>query len=166
MNIVRYRQWPGPRSMQEEFRQAIDRLFEGGRLDQGESDESSVVTSQWMPRVDIKEEKDRFLILADLPGVDADDVEVSMDNGILTIKGERRNEQGEQTDRFARIERSYGLFHRRFALPDSADPQGITAHTRNGVLEIAIPKRPEMAPRRISVGRHEASREEGKVTPH
>ena len=168
MNIVRYRQWPSPRSMQEEFRQAIDRLFEGGRMDQGgmeSSDESSVVTSQWTPRVDIREDKDRFLILADLPGMDAEDVDVSMDKGILTIRGERKSEHAEQTDRFARIERSYGMFHRRFALPDSADAQGITAHCRNGVLEISIPKRPEAAPRRIQVGRHEAS-QEGSGSQH
>ena len=156
MNIVRYRQWPGQSSLQDEFRQMFDRMFEGGLLDQRDSDDSSVVTSQWVPHVDVKEERERFVLYADLPGIDPDDIEVSMDKGILTIKGERRSETTEQTDRFARIERRYGSFHRRFALPDSADPEGIQARGRHGVLEIIIPKRPETSPRRIQVGRHES----------
>ena len=154
MNVVRYRQWPGQSSLQNEFRQMFERLFEGNLLDQGESDESSVVTSQWVPRVDIKEENDRFVLYADLPGIDPDEIEVSMDKGILTIRGERRVDSAEQTDRYSRIERRYGSFHRRFALPDNADPEGINATGRNGVLEISIPKRPETTPRRIQVGRH------------
>jgi HSP20 family protein len=144
--------------MQNELRQAFDRFFGGGLLNnEGTADDSSVVTSQWVPRVDVKEEKDRFVLYADLPGIDPDDIEVSMDKGILTIKGERGSESTQETDRFSRIERSYGSFHRRFALPDSADPEGIQAHGRNGVLEIVIPKRPESAPRRIQVGRHEGA---------
>ena len=158
MSIVRYRQWPGQASLQNEMKQAFDRLFEGSLFDQTGSDDSSVVTSQWVPRVDVKEENDRFVLYADLPGIDPNDIEVSMDKGLLTIKGERSSETSEQTDRFSRIERRYGSFHRRFALPDSADPEGIQAHGRNGVLEITIPKRPESAPRRIQVGRYEEKR--------
>ena len=151
MNIVRHRQWP-QNTLQDEFRHMFERFFEGSGLDTRDTDDSSVVTSQWVPRVDVKEDKDRFVLYADLPGIDPDDIEVSMDKGILTIKGERSSETSEQTDRFSRIERRYGSFHRRFALPDSADPEGISAHGRNGVLEIVIPKRPESAPRRIQVG--------------
>jgi len=153
MSIVRYRQWPGQARMQNEIRQAFDRLLEGNLFDQDEADDSSVVTSQWVPRVDVKEEKDRFVLYADLPGIDPDDIDVSMDKGILTIKGERKSETSEQTDRFSRVERHYGSFYRRFSLPDSADAEGIQAHGRNGVLEITIPKRAEAAPRRIQVGR-------------
>jgi len=158
MNIVRYRQWPGQNPLQNEFRQMVDRLFEGNLFDQGNADESSVVTSQWVPHVDVKEESDRFVLYADLPGIDPNDIEVSMDKGILTIKGERSSETSEQTDRFSRIERRYGSFHRRFALPESADPEGIQAHGRNGVLEITIPKRPQATPRRIPIGRYEGDR--------
>ncbi len=157
MNIVRYRQWPAQAHMQNEIRKAFDRLFEGNLLDQDESDDSSVVTSQWVPRVDVKEEPGRFVLYADLPGIDPDEIEVSMDKGLLTIKGERRSETTDQTDRYSRIERRYGSFYRRFALPDSADPEGIQAHGRNGVLEITIPKRAEASPRRIQVGRKEQS---------
>ena len=159
MNIVRYRQWP-QNALQDEFRNMFERFFEGSGMDTRDTDDSSVVTSQWVPRVDVKEEKDRFVLYADLPGIDPDDIEVSMDKGILTIKGERSSESAENTDRYSRIERRYGSFHRRFALPDSADPDGIQAHGRNGVLEIVIPKRPESSPRRIQVGRHEGARQQ------
>lgn len=164
MNFVRYRQWPVQGDQfQNELRQAFDRFFRSD-LDQNTADDSAVVTSQWVPRVDIKEDKDRFVLYADLPGIDPDDIEVSMDKGILTIKGERASESMQDTDRFTRIERSYGSFHRRFALPDSADPEGIQARGRNGVLEIVIPKRAEAAPRRIQVGRHEGRTVEAPST--
>ena len=159
MNILRYRQLPGQGRMQNDLRQMFDRLIEGNLFDQDESDDSSVVTSQWVPRVDVKEEQGRFVLYADLPGIDPDQIEVSMDKGILTIKGERTIETSDQTDRFSRIERRYGSFYRRFALPDSADPEGIQAHGRNGVLEISIPKKPEAAPRRIQVASKDLGRQ-------
>lgn len=149
--MVRTPQWPGQGSMKDPVKQIFDRLFEGN-LFQNATDESSVVTSQWVPRVDIKEEADRFLLYADLPGIDPQDIEVQMDKGMLTIKGERRDESVHETERYSRIERRHGTFHRRFALPDSADPEGITASGHNGVLTISIPKRPESTPRRIQVG--------------
>ncbi len=150
MNLMHSpQQRPGQSMRQDEFRQLFERFF---NLNEGNADESSVVTSQWTPRVDIREESARFVILADLPGVDPQEVEVLMDKGILSIKGERKSESTQQTDRYSRIERRYGMFHRRFALPDSADAEGITANGRNGVLEISIPKRPETTPRRIEVG--------------
>lgn len=148
-NIVRYQQqWPGQSMLQDEIKQVFDRFFQAG----DDQDESSVVTSQWAPLVDIKEEAERFVIHADLPGIDPADVEILMDKGILTIKGERSSESSEQGERYSRVERRYGSFHRRFALPDSADPDGIAASGRNGVLTITIPKRPETKPRRIQVG--------------
>ena len=141
-------QWPGQSMFQDEIKQVLDRFFQ---LDEGR-DESSVVTSAWAPRVDINEEPGRFVIYADLPGVDPQDVEVLMDKGILSIKGQRSSEVSEDNGQFSRVERCCGTFHRRFALPDSADPEGISASGHNGVLEISIPKRPETTPRRIQVG--------------
>ncbi len=149
MSLMRYQQvWPAQARAQDEFKQLFERFINAG----DNADESAVVTSQWVPRVDIREEADRFLILADLPGIDPAEVEVLMDKGILSIKGERKQEADASSNRFSRIERRYGSFHRRFALPDTADAEGITAHGRNGVLEIAIPKRAEASPRRIQVG--------------
>lgn len=158
MNIVRHRQWPVQgNNLQEEIKNVFDRFF-----DTGDSDESSVVTSHWVPRVDIKEESERFVIYADLPGLEPGHIEVQMDKGILTIKGERTSESPGQSERFARIERRYGSFHRRFALPDSADAEGIEAKGSNGVLEISIPKKPESAPRRIQVEGKSSSNGHGK----
>lgn len=149
MSLMRYQQaWPAQARIHDDLKQVFDRFLNNT----DSADESAVVTSQWVPRVDIKEEGDRFVILADLPGVDPEHVEVLMDKGILSIKGERSSEVVEQSDRFSRIERRYGSFHRRFALPDTADADGITATGHNGVLEITIPKRPESTPRRIQVG--------------
>ncbi|WP_240125190.1 Hsp20/alpha crystallin family protein [Thermomonas alba] len=135
----------------DDVRQLFERFFQIGDF----ADGSSVVTSEWTPRVDIREEDNRFVILADLPGIDPNDVEIMMDKGILSIKGERKSEAEHHSERYSRIERRYGMFHRRFALPDSADPDAITAQGYNGVLEISIPKRPETTPRRIHVGKPE-----------
>jgi len=147
MSIVRYRQRPSELALQDEIKQVFDRFF-----GQEDTDSSAVVTAQWVPRVDIKEEAERFVIYADLPGIDPQDIEVQMDKGILSIKGQRQGESTAETERYSRVERRYGSFHRRFALPDSADADGISASGRNGVLEIAIPKKPETTPRRIQVG--------------
>lgn len=149
MSLMRYPQaWPAQARVHDDLKQIFDRFLNNA----DNPDESAVVTSQWVPRVDIKEEADRFVILADLPGVDPQQVEVLMDKGILSIKGERSSETTEQSERFSRIERRYGSFHRRFALPDTADAEGIVATGHHGVLEVVIPKRAESTPRRIQVG--------------
>ena len=135
---------------QNDMRQAFERLFESPFFAH-DGDDSSVATAQWRPRVDIREEDGRFVILADLPGIDPREIEVSMDKGILTIRGERRQEATEQA-RYSRVERRHGSFHRRFALPDSADAERVSARGVHGTLEVVIPKRPESAPRRIEVG--------------
>jgi HSP20 family protein len=149
---MRRSEWPDRGPSRDPFALMFERLFDGNLLQNGAADESSVVTSQWVPRVDIKEEASRFVLYADIPGVDPQEIEVQMDKGMLTIKGERREEASVNADSFSRIERRHGNFHRRFALPDSADPEGISASGRNGALEITITKRPETTPRRIQVG--------------
>jgi HSP20 family protein len=146
MAITRYNPWISHGNLQEEIKGVFDRFF-----NTDDTDQSNVVTSQWTPRVDIKEEDKRFVIYADIPGVDPQDIEVHMDKGILSIKGERQSETKEQTAKFTRVERTHGSFYRRFALPDSADADGISATGRNGVLEISIPKKPETTPRRITI---------------
>ena len=145
MSLIRYTA-SNPRHLQEEIKQVFDKFFQGD-----DTDASSVVTSQWVPRVDIKEEADRFVIFADLPGVDPNQIEVQMDKGMLSIKGERQTASAGESERYSRVERAHGTFYRRFALPDSANPEGITAAGKHGVLEITIPKRPETTPRRIQV---------------
>jgi HSP20 family protein len=146
MTITRYYPWAQNHRFQDEIKNVFERFF-----GDDETDQSNVVTSQWTPRVDIKEEDKRFLILADVPGVDPKDIEINMDKGILSIKGERKTENAEANGKLTRVERSHGIFHRRFALPDSADAEGISANGKHGVLEISIPKKPETTPRRINV---------------
>jgi HSP20 family protein len=145
MNI-RQSIWNRDFATPEDFRQAMSRLFGAG-----DNDQSTVETSQWAPRVDIREEDKRFMILVDVPGVDPSTIEVSMDKSILTIKGERKVDSEETSGKLTRQERVYGTFHRRFSLPESADADNISAHGRYGVLEIAIPKKPETTPRRIAI---------------
>ncbi len=146
MSITRYTPWNNAAALPKDFKQILERY-----LGEDNGDQSDVVTSQWTPRVDIREEGNGFVILADIPGVDPKDIEVSMDKGILSIRGERRNESSEDGHKYTRVERSHGVFYRRFALPDSADAEGISAKGRHGVLEIRIPKRPESTPRRINI---------------
>ncbi len=125
----------------------INRLFDGLPSD----DHSNVATSDWTPHVDIKEEKNSFVLIADIPGVAPKDIDISMDNNVLTIKGERKHESAESSDNFNRIERQHGVFYRRFALPDGVDGEKISAQSKHGVLQITIPKQDVQVSRKISV---------------
>lgn len=104
-----------------------------------------------MPAVDIKDEENRYVIRADIPGVKPEDIEVTMENGMLTIRGERKFEETEEKENFKRIERSHGLFYRRFTLPDNTDAEAIQASGKDGVLEVIIPKTAETHSKRIEV---------------
>lgn len=119
--------------------------------DQDESDASFIETSSWAPAVDLKEESDRFLVIADLPGVKREDMNISLENHVLTIKGERNVEKTENQKTYTRRERVYGQFYRRFYLPETADDNQISARYTNGVLEIIIPKKEKAAPKKIDI---------------
>ena len=147
MALVRYEPW----NLLNQFQKEVNRLFESRLGDLQEGDSSSIVTSGWRPAVDIKEEDNRFVILADVPGIDPKDIEVTMEDGVLTLKGERSTQTEEEREGYKRIERARGTFYRRFSLPDSADAEGIKAKGKDGVLEIAIPKHERVEPRRIAV---------------
>lgn len=114
-------------------------------------DNGNVVTSDWAPAVDIKEEDNRYLITADIPGVKPDEIDVHMEDGILSIKGERESKTEEEKDNYKRIERNYGAFYRRFTMPDNADADKISAKSEHGVLEVSIPKKETAQARKISV---------------
>ena len=142
MTLMRYEPW----NLLEQMRREMDRA-----LDTRAAEGSSVATSDWVPAVDIKEENDSFVIIADIPGVDPKDIEVNMDDGMLTIRGEKESEKKEERDGYKRVERSFGSFYRRFSLPDTADAEKITARSNNGVLEVRIGKQEQVQPRKISV---------------
>lgn len=116
-----------------------------------DQDVSSAATSQWAPAVDIKEDVDNYVIEADLPGVKKDAIEVSMENGTLTIKGERKEENKTEGSSYTRTERVYGSFYRKFSLPDTADAENISASFDSGVLKLRIPKKEISKPKRIDI---------------
>lgn len=148
MAIMQYEPWSLLRQIQTELNNLS--FFDTSLTDR-ESDNSNVVTSHWRPAVDIREENDRFVIEADVPGVDPKEIEVTMEGGVLSLKGERQFEKEAGGDGYKRVERAYGTFYRRFSLPDTADPDRIVARGKNGVLEIVLPKQEKVQPRRISV---------------
>lgn len=143
--LVRHDPW----SLVNRLHGDLDRLFQA-RLHGGEDGDNGAVTD-WIPAVDIKEEDQRFVLEADVPGVRPEDIEITMENGVLTLRGRRETEAREQDGRYRRVERVRGQFFRRFTLPDTADAESIEAHFAHGVLEVVIPKLPQVQPRRISV---------------
>ncbi len=108
-------------------------------------------TSDWIPAVDVFEKTDRFIVRADIPGVNPTDIDVNMEAGILTVSGDRQAEDRSDVDGVSRFERATGRFSRSFTLPESADADGIKALSQNGILEISIPKQPRVQARRITV---------------
>lgn len=143
MKMVRYR----PNSLLDE----LQKEFFNFTPWTGDMDKSLVETSDWVPRVDIKEEPDQFLVYADVPGVDPNDIDIFMEGNILTVKGKRESISEEKEKDFSRIERTYGTFYRQFTLPETAVSEKIAAKSKHGVLEIIIPKQEKAQSRTISV---------------
>ena len=144
MNIIRHDPW----NLMTRLHRDLDRLMASGFAQSGDED---AVVSDWVPAVDIAENGEQFTIRADLPGVKPEDVEITMDQGVLSIQGSRSATREQEERGLRRVERVSGRFLRRFRLPESADSTDIRAVSNNGVLEIAIPKQPEVQPRRIVV---------------
>jgi HSP20 family protein len=138
MTIVHYEPW----ALVSRLQRQIDRAL-------GEVADSASVS--WIPHVDVREEAERFVVVADVPGVEGKDLEVTAEKGVLTIKGLRHSDKKASNDGFASVERASGTFLRRFTLPESVDVEAIQAKHVNGVLEVTLPKRPQEQPRRISV---------------
>jgi HSP20 family protein len=130
----------------------MDRLFDEmmGRGLRRVADEDRVRGS-WSPAVNIMEKKDVIQITADLPGMKAEDVEVTVDNGVLTLRGERKLEEATEGETYHRIERVYGVFERTFTLPNSVDTTKIEAKFANGEMVVSLPKREESKPRSVKV---------------
>ena len=105
----------------------------------------------FIPAVDVREEKDRFVVNADLPGVAPTDIEITAEKGVLTLRGERKSLPPEQLEGYDRVERATGEFTRRFTLPENVQADAIKAKFTHGVLEVSIPKQPVAAPKRVLV---------------
>ncbi len=148
MTMIPYEPW----KLMSQLRDELSRFpVFGSEIGRG-----AVATSDWSPAVDIAEEKDAYIIHADLPGVKPEDIDVSMENGVLTIRGERKDEKSVDQEGYKLVERVQGTFYRRFSLPDSADPDHITAKAEHGVLVIRIPKHEKARTHRIEVQREAA----------
>lgn len=144
MNVTRYEPW----LLMNRLSRDLDRLF-SAPIEGADESRSSVV--DWLPAVDIKEEDEQFVLRADLPGVESKDIDITMEKGVLTLRGTRSTEARDEKNGYRRVERVSGEFFRRFTLPDTADSQAIKAKHVNGVLEVVIPKQAAVLPRKISV---------------
>lgn len=107
--------------------------------------------AEWVPAVDVKEEEKQFVVHADIPGVKPEDIEVSVEAGVLTIKGEKKSESKTEKDGYKRVERTSGSFYRSFSLLGAADSDAVTAKFKNGVLEVVIPKTEATKPKLVTV---------------
>jgi len=144
MSLVTYEPWYGVRQLQDD----INRLFSGWS-----SGDSSGVTADWVPNVDINEFEDRFQLYIDVPGVDPKAVDITLESGVLTISGERFAQAAKAEEKVVRrrAERGTGRFYRRFLLPESVDAEKVKATDHHGVLEISIPKQAKAVPRKIEI---------------
>jgi HSP20 family protein len=147
MALARYEPW----SVFTQLNQLNDRMNRLFDAQVASNNDSTAATADWVPPADIAEFKDRFVLRFDVPGINTDSIEITMEHGVLTVSGVR--EQATQSDEVERIriERPSGRFHRRFTLPDTVDTNAVQATGRNGVLEVVIPKQPKAQPRRIAV---------------
>ncbi len=144
MNMIRYQPW----GLMHRLHHDLDRILDRNWRDE---DETASPVSDWLPAVDIREEDKQFILRADIPGVDPKDIEVTMEKGVLTLRGVRHAESEAHDHANRRVERVSGGFYRRFSLPDTADSDRITAKSRLGVLEVKIPKHAEIQPKKIDI---------------
>jgi len=125
----------------------LDEAFGGLPFDQG----GNILTASWIPATDVSEDKESIRISMELAGVNPEDVRISLENNVLTIRGDKKQEEEENNERVHRIERTYGTFERTFVLPSTVDPDRIEAQHENGLLTVTIPKAERARPREIRV---------------
>ncbi len=145
--LTRFEPFRDLATLQDRF----DRLFEEGLGRLRPWTREAIDGTAWSPAVDIVETENDIVLRADLPGIDPKDVDIQVENGALTLKGERKFESDVKEDDYRRVERVYGSFLRSFALPQTVDAEKVEAEYRNGVLELKLPKRPEARPKQIKV---------------
>jgi HSP20 family protein len=146
MAIARYRD---PASLFGLHR--LNRILDEAFASPAFGEQGDVITSTWFAPTDVSEDANSLRITMELPGVNPDDVRLSLENNILTIRGEKKHQTDESNERVHRFERTYGMFERTFALPNTVDPEKIEARYENGVLFVEIPKAERAKPREIRV---------------
>jgi len=145
MAIIR---WEPARELHT-IQQEMNRLF-GSAFDAQAGGESNG-GARWIPAMDLVEEEDHFVLSADLPGVDEDDISVELEDNVLSISGQRRSQREKRREGYYRIERAAGKFSRSLTLPEGIDPDGIQASFEKGVLVVRVPKPEERKPRRVAI---------------
>jgi len=143
MNIIKHDPFRELRNLQDE----MTRLFIG-TAPRGREE---MAGGSWIPSVDIYEDQDKLILEADLPGLNREDFEISVENNVITLKGERKFEKKVEGDNYHRVERCYGGFTRSFTLPQSVTAEGATADFENGILRVSLPKREETKARKIEI---------------
>jgi HSP20 family protein len=142
-SITHWDTYTGLSGLQEQ----VNRLFEGGS---SRRQDPSALTS-WAPAVDISETENELVVKADLPDVNEKDIDVRVENNMLTIRGERKFEEKTEKENYLRVERTYGTFSRSFRLPNTVNNEAILAGYKNGVLTVTLPKRAESKPKQVKV---------------
>ncbi len=142
--IVRYQPLQGLSTLHDQ----VNRLF-NETLFRGQGEDSAITT--WAPSVDIYETLNELVVKADLPDVAEKDIDIRVENNLLTIRGERKFEKNVSEDNYLRVERTYGAFSRSFSLPNTVNAEAIHAEYKNGVLTVNLPKREESKPRQVKV---------------
>ena len=138
MAIIRWDPFRDMTQVQNQFNRLVDQMW-GGRQE------------SWLPAVDVFDNKDAVVIKAELAGMDPDDIQIEVEDNVLTIKGERRFEETVDDDHYYRVERRYGSFQRSLALPQGVKPEDIAAGYEDGILTVTVPKAEEEKPKRIEV---------------
>jgi HSP20 family protein len=129
----------------------MNRLFNNFFDQPGQATRGNGTARRWLPAMDLVETAERYVLRADLPGLDDGDVNIQLEDNVLTISGERKAEREDQQEGYYRLERAFGSFSRSLTLPDGVNPDGIEAHFNRGVLEITIPKPEQKKPRTVQI---------------
>ena len=155
MAIVRWEPFRELATIQNEMNRLFNTAFDAPPGGNGGT------ARRWVPAMDLVETDDHFVLRADLPGLSQDDVNIEVEDRVLTVSGERRAEHESKSEGYHRVERAFGSFSRSLTLPKGVDPEAVTASFENGVLEVRIPKPEERKPRRIEIGGAEQQTIEG-----
>jgi HSP20 family protein len=157
MTIVRWEPLRELGTLQTEMNRLFNTVFDGP----GATAPNGGTMRRWMPAMDLLEAGDHFVLRADLPGLGEDDVAIEIEDGTLSISGERKAEHESEQEGYYRVERATGAFHRSLTLPKGIDAEAVTARFDRGVLEVRIPKPAERKPRRVAIGGSETRTLEG-----
>jgi HSP20 family protein len=150
MSVSRWDPFRDLLTIQDEMNQLFGRAF-GERQGQGQGEGQGPALRAWAPALDISEQKDAYVVSVELPGVSPEDLDITLEDGLLTLQGERRFEQESSDRQWHRIERRYGSFRRAITLPSQVQADSIEANFDNGVLTVRVPKAEEAKPKRIEV---------------